>query len=434
MEQRVRIERLVHEGYGLGYLNGRVIFVPHVIPGEELEVEVISVRKGVQWGKIKRILVPSPQRVAPFCPNYIACGGCEWQHIAYPAQLEYKRQILEDTLMHLGGLKDIAVKPCIRSPSQRGCRSRVRLHWQDKAGLGYYRPRSHEVISIETCPLLTEGINTCLQRLSAYLRFYPLKGLNEVQMMEGTDSQVIITLLFRFWPEYHNWIKNIEEIEAAGVVVVAGDRRQTVAGWDYANIATTGWNFRVSAGAFFQANIGLLPIMMQQVVEPVESGIIGAELYSGVGVFSLPLSRKLDKLMAVEWNRRAAADALANLSANKINNIAVYALSAEDGLALLSSRNIRPDLIAADPPREGMSETVRRGILKLSPRQILYISCNPATLARDLKTLSAGNSYRLTEIQPLDMFPHTSHIETISALEPDSGFAVIPGESGRCWL
>ncbi len=417
MKQTVRIERLVHEGYGLGYLNGRVIFVPQTIPGEELEVEVTSVRKGVQWGEIKRILVPSPQRTTPFCPNYIACGGCEWQHIAYSAQLEYKRRILEDTLRHLGGLKDITVSPCIPSPLQLGYRSRVRLHWQDKVGLGYYKPKSHEVIPIETCPLLTEGINACLQRLSAYLRSHPLKGLNEMQIMEGTDSQVIITLLFKFWPKSHDWIKDIEKIGAAGMVVVAGDRRQTIYGRDYANIAIDGWNFKAAAGSFFQANIGLLPVMSREMIKPVESGATGAELYSGVGVFSLPLSRQMGKLMTVEWNRRATADVQANFIANKIKNVAVYALSAENGLTLLSSRNFRPDLIAADPPREGMSEAVRREILKLSPRQIIYISCNPATLARDLKTISAENIYRLMEIQPLDMFPHTSHIEAISTAE-----------------
>ena len=207
-------------------------------------------------------------------------------------------------------------------------------------------------------------------------------------------------------------------VEAFGAVARVGHHRSLLWGENHSTVSVGERTFRVSAGSFFQANPGLLPALIREVLNTVGTHDIamGVELYAGVGVFCTMLSERVENLVAVEWNRDAAGDAAHNLKANGIGNVEVISLSAEEALDLFRSRSIKPELVVMDPPREGLSKAVSEKLVRMSPRQLVYVSCDPATLARDIRFIMASGAYRLERIAPVDMFPHTSHIECVCSL------------------
>jgi len=412
-EKKVKIDKIVCDGYGLGFLDGKAIFVPYSVPGDVVEVENVSRRKGVEWGSILQIVEASPNRVEPFCSHYSTCGGCDWQHIEYSCQLEYKRSIVEDTLERIGGLSDVCVKPCIPSPIQKAYRRRVKLH-RDGKNLGFYKQRSNVVVPIETCPILSDEINLCLKQLSSYTAEHGVPEFKDVEFIQGSEAGVVMTLLSR---KLGGHSLSADDIPAcSGASVFAGRRVESLWGKDYVEISLGGLVFRFASESFFQANTALLPELVRCVTGAVEKCRAGLELYAGVCVFGSLLSEKVDVLTAVEWNRRAVDAALINLRSNNIDNTAVYRLSVERGLDLAAAKKPMPDFVLLDPPREGVSKDAYKGIEKLSPRQIVYVSCNPATLARDIKKFISSGNYSLQYVQPLDMFPHTSHVESVAVL------------------
>jgi 23S rRNA (uracil1939-C5)-methyltransferase len=417
METQITIERLVSGGHGLGRINGKVILVPFSAPGDVVTLDEVPARKGVNWGNIKRILSPSPARISPFCPHYTLCGGCQLQHIAYEAQLECKRLMLDDALRRLAGLKDVEVCACVPSPAQTTYRSRARFHCH-RDQIGFHKARSNVVHPLESCPLLSDRINACLSRLAAHLSSHPLKGLSEIQMMEDNGGRVVLTLEMDGLPGV-KVVDGLREVGAAAAVARAGRRTQQLWGESHCAVSVDGRTFRVSPSSFFQANASLLPGLVQHALAAVrgDAPAMAVELYAGVGLFSIMLSERVKRIMAVEWNRDAAENAAANLTANRIENVETLALSAEDALDSLIAEKAKPELVVMDPPREGLSNSVRSKLLDVSPQQMIYVSCNPATLARDLKSLVSTGRYRLEHVTPLDMFPHTAHIECVCSLE-----------------
>jgi 23S rRNA (uracil1939-C5)-methyltransferase len=423
MESRkTKIEKLVSGGHGLCRLDGRVVLVPYSAPGDEVLLEVAPTRRGVGWGSIRRILAPSPSRVSPFCPQYTQCGGCQLQHISYPDQLEHKRLIVEDALRRLAGLKDADVDSCIGSPAPVAYRNRVRFHCH-RGKIGFHKSRSRTIVPLEHCPLLSGNINTCLKQISSVISGRHVEGLSEIQMTEGTDSRVVLMLEMDSASDAGFTGDLQENVAVSGAAVRIHHRRNLLWGEDRSAISVEGRTFRIGQGSFFQANTRLLSVLIQEVLDTVGTRDIetGVELYAGVGVFSIMLSDRVRNLVAVEWNRDAAEDALVNLKAHRIENVEVMTASAEDATDLLLSRNIRPGLVVIDPPREGLSKTVCHKLIQMSPQQLIYVSCDPATLARDIKYILASGAYRLEKIKPLDMFPHTSHIECIASLVRKQG-------------
>ncbi len=421
-QEEICIERLVYGGYGLGYLNKQVVFVPFSAPGDKLLIERTSFRKGVQWGEIKQIIKPSPSRTTQFCPNFGVCGGCQFQHISYSSQVQFKQLTLQDTVTRLSKLRDVKINPCIESPIQKGYRNRVRLQWMDKCGkkgLGFYKPRSHKLVPIEHCPILSDEINKCLGQLFLHLCKNPISELREIQLTKGSDSQVLLTLIAHSFPKSNSYLNKLRDnVDVSGASICVKSINKTLWGAKHTNVFVEGNKFQAGNNAFFQANISLLPKLIQYILKIITAKNInaGIELYAGVGVFSVPLSRKVKTLFAVEINRQAATDAVTNLDINKIKNVVLYPLSAKDGLDILSAK-CSPELILIDPPREGLSKTICNKLIQIAPQQLIYISCNPSTLARDLKILLDSGIYEISDIQPLDMFPHTSHIESVCNLQ-----------------
>jgi len=418
---KLKIDRLVYGGSGLGFLNGQAVFVPFSAPGDELEVEIVSEKKGVHWGEIREIISPSASRVAPFCPHFTQCGGCQWQHLSYADQVAWKRGVMEDTIRRLGGVKQAEVENCIPSPQDRGYRHRVRLHVDtdsQRSLIGFYRPNSHEVVPIDNCPLLPAEMNCLLKQLSALLGKCPMANLTEIEMAQGSKGKPVLHL--RSTGELPA-LDEFRSLPVDGVVVDSGDGKETIQGRDFVTISVAEMDIQAGSNVFFQGNLCLLPAFADRIVEMTARCDQAVELYSGIGIWGCLLSEKVRRLFAFESNPPAAQDALTNLRNLKIGNIVSSSTSAKAGLSMMLKKGIKPDLIIMDPPREGLSKNVCKILLEIRPEQMVYISCNPATLARDIKMLLADGHFRIERIQPLDMFPHTYHIETIVRLVRNAG-------------
>jgi 23S rRNA (uracil1939-C5)-methyltransferase len=413
---KLKIDRLVYGGSGLGFLNGQAVFVPFSAPGDELEVEIVSEKKGVHWGEIREIITPSVSRTTPFCPHFTQCGGCQWQHLSYADQVAWKRIVMEDTIRRLGGVKQAEVENCIPSPKDRDYRHRVRLHVDtdsQRSQVGFYRTGSHEVVPIDNCPLLPAEMNRLLKQLSVLLGKYPMANLTEIEMAQGNKGKPVLHL--RSTGELPA-LDEFRTLPVDGVVADLGNEKETIQGRDFVKISVGEMEFQVGSNVFFQANLGLLPAFADKIVEMTARCDQAVELYSGIGLWGCLLSDRVRRLFAFESNPPAAQDALTNLRNLKISNIVSSSTSARAGLGMVLKKGIKPDLILMDPPREGLSKNVCRRLLEIKPKQMVYISCNPATLARDIKMLLADGHFRIERIQPLDMFPHTYHIETIVRL------------------
>lgn len=413
---RLRIDRLVYGGSGLGFLDRQAVFVPFSAPGDDLEVEIVSRKKGVHWGKIREIIAPSISRTPPFCSHFTKCGGCHWQHISYTDQVAWKQRIMEDTICRLGGITHVDVKSCIPSPEDKNYRHRIRLHVDtdsQRSQIGFYRPGSHKIVPIDDCPILAPGMNSLLKQLSALLKEYPTPNLTEIEMVQGNKGRPILHLRSK---GRLSSLSELQLLPVDGIVFDSGNGKETIQGKDFVNISVGDMEFQAGSNVFFQANLGLLPTFADKILEMIGRCDQALELYSGIGIWGCLLSDRVGKLLAFESNPLAAHDALTNLRNLKIGNIVSHTTSAKAGLSMMLKKGIMPDLIIMDPPREGLSKNVCRKLLELKPEQMVYISCNPATLARDLKMLLSDGQYRIDQIQPLDMFPHTYHIECIVRL------------------
>ncbi len=380
-----------------------------------------------------QIVSASSCRTEPFCV-YGRCGGCQLQHISYENQLEQKRLIVEDALRRLGGLRDVEVGSCVASPENTGYRSKVRFHCGG-GEIGFHMTRSNTIVPVERCPLLPDGMNAWLKRVAKCLSAQPMRGVSEVQITQDSDSHTILTFIREQAKGERGKAKGREEEEnnlllasfgdrdnrewgsggAVGVAVRVGSETRHLWGEKYSMVWVEGRVFRVSPGSFFQANTSLLPALVHEVLGAVKSDHVdtAVELYAGVGLFSIALAGRTRRIVAVEWNRDAVEDAIANLEANRITNVEVMAKSVEDALDLLISQGMKPELVVLDPPREGLSNVGCRKLLQLKPQQMIYVSCDPATLARDIKVILATGGYRIEKVTPFDMFPHTAHIECV---------------------
>jgi len=273
------------------------------------------------------------------------------------------------------------------------------------------------VIPITSCPILAEEMDGYLKKLSSSFLAEPNRKSAQINMIKGSNTPVCFAMTLKVADNDSLWIDSLKKMNFSGVEIKTSNRKKKIFGKNYVEVSIKNKIFQVSNGAFFQANKSLLPTMVEHISETNDVGGLGVELYAGVGIFSTFMSSKFDNLVAIEWNRQAVSDAKANFIKNNVNNAAIYPLSAEDGLSMLIKKNKKPNFILVDPPRDGLSKDVCEKIQKLLPKQITYVSCDPATLARDLKKITSTGIYKINQIQPLDMFPHTSHVETIVRLQ-----------------
>jgi 23S rRNA (uracil1939-C5)-methyltransferase len=429
----LQIEKLVHGGKGLAHQDSLAVFVPRVLPGETVRVLVNRPRKGFAEGQLVEIVTPSADRVAPLCRVYGQCGGCQLQHTTVDAQLELKRAILTETLARVGGLHDVSIPPIVPSPENFGYRSRARFAVLQaaprEAALAYHEEASGRLIAIGECPVLAPSLNAIVAHLNNILSFSKKMSLQEVSLAassSGAGEVVIHYLTERATrADAEAWFEKVREGGLIrGQALLAGRGRETrrfSEGDSALTEVIAGCTLRITHGSFAQANWKLNAALGDTVKHwafdrPDTSPLRVLELYAGIGNFGLPIAREGALVTLVEGNRLALADAKDNAKVNHVGRCRFRAMSAEAMLAVSAAGEY--DLVIVDPPRTGLSKEALAGLIRLRPPRILYVSCDPATLARDLRAIVAAD-YRIARLQAYDMFPQTMHMETVVELVGD---------------
>lgn len=398
---------MAHGGDALGRHEGKVIFVPYAMPGEEALVEIVEDKGSYARGRLVEILSPSPHRVDPPCPHFGPgkCGGCQWQHIAYQSQLELKAAVVGDQLARLGRLPNVPVKPIIPSLSPWHYRNHVQFTVSDDGRLGFVATDGRRVETVEICYLL----HPLLEELLAALEL-ELPELARLSLRAGanTGDQMMIF-------ETHDDLPPALEsdLPVSCVLLLSDGTPVNLIGNNYLTEAVAGREFHISASSFFQVNTAaaeeLVRVVGEYLAPTGDETLLDA--YCGVGTFALSLADKVGQVIGIEEAAGAAADA--RLNASEMANVEFIEGSVEAVLPKLD----RPiDLVVLDPPRQGCKPEALTALIELAPRRIVYVSCDPATLARDARKL-AGGGYRLLEVQPVDMFPQTYHIESVALWE-----------------
>ena len=401
----ITLTDMAHGGEALGRHDGQVVFIAGAIPGERVLARLTDVRKRFARADLVEVLEPSPERVKPPCRHFGVCGGCHWQHIRYEAQLGLKRQIVGAALGRIGGLLDAPVSPTIGMAEPWHYRNHVRFTIAPDGSLGFLAARSHQVVPIEECylphPILEDVLASLDLELSDLERLSVRAGVNT------GDQMLILELATAELPE-------LELDTPVSCVVLTPDGLPLVlAGRDSFVEELAGRRFKVSAESFFQVNTEGAAHLVRLVTEALapKADDVLLDLYSGVGVLGLSLAQRVGSVIGVEEDPMAVDDALFN--AGSAENISIIEGRAED---VLSSLERPVDLAVLDPPRAGATPEVLRALASLAPRTIAYVSCDPASLARDLARLLEGG-YRVRGVWLVDMFPQTYHVECVVALD-----------------
>jgi 23S rRNA (uracil1939-C5)-methyltransferase len=365
--------------------SGRVLFVRGAAPGDLVRVRVVEPHKRFARAEITELVRAGAQRTQPQCAIHGVCGGCGWQHVAYAAQLEAKRAILRDALVRVAGVPKqalvagVAVTP---SPEPYATRSRARLLFA-KGEVGYRRARSHELVATRECPILAPPLARTLAELAAA----PPAGTGELEIACGDDGAVSVS----------------------GARTPGFTERAVV-------LATRGGEVAISPRGFFQAHTTARRALADAVLERAGGGERALELHAGAGFFTLGLAQQFGALIAVEADPRASADLRANLARAGRENVRVLAQRAARALKSPDVTRFEAEVVVLDPPRTGIGESEAAALAQLGARRIVYVSCDPATLARDLRVLLA-RSYRLASCRGFDLFPQTPHLEGLAVLE-----------------
>lgn len=381
----VRVERILPGGMGLAHADGRTFLVGLAAPGDLVRVRIENVRGSVAFASIVEVLEPSPLRIDPPCPYFGRCGGCDFQQLNYPAQLESKVEIIRDCFRRIARIELSGEIPITPSPLE--WRYRARAQWQhddERKRMGYYERGSHRICDIAECPVLVDELQTTLQGLRERMGAGSLPyEAEDFQAVAGDEGVSLAPPLDDDKPS-----------EASRVIL--------------------GHRYHFSAEGFFQINQSLLPSLVAHSVEGAH-GETAVDLYCGVGLFTLPLARRFRLVTGVEGNPSAVAYARRNLRDAQLENAKVERAGVGDWLKENAVIHAPVDLVLLDPPRTGLEEGATGGILALRPRRITYVSCDPATLARDLREIVAGG-YSIESVAAFDMFPQTHHVETIVML------------------
>lgn len=421
----VKIEKLVYGGEGLAHSEGQTVFVPFVLPGEVVAVRPTERKKKFVRGQLQHIITPAAERMVAECPHFAACGGCHYQHIPYGQQLEVKQQILRETLSRLGRVKWESEIHAHASP-EFGYRNRAQWKLRqlgDRSAMGYFRSSSTALLPVERCPIVSPRLEAALAVLRQLLAGGRLPGtLREVEaFVDERDEKLLLNAScteFEGSPAAlaETLRETLGDVESILLHESSRDRFELF-GPGHITYRAAGAEFRVGHLSFFQVNRHLVDEMTLTVTEQA-TGASVLDLFAGVGLFSAPLARGCEKLAAVESNEAAVRDLQTNLAPAGAKAQAVCA----DAERYLAGVTEPPDVVVLDPPRAGVAPAALQQLLRLGPARIVYLSCDPATLARDLGGLTGAatgspGEYQIREMHLFDVFPQTYHIETLVTLQ-----------------
>ncbi len=453
---KLKIEKLILGGEGLAYQEKMVVFVPYTCPGDEVIVEVQEVKYNYARAKLLKVVHPSEEREAPQCKYFFRpkleqfCGGCNWQHLKYAVQLNYKNRLVEETLKQLGGidLNKIKINPPIPSPNIWRYRNKMQVpigKQKSKVVAGFYAPQTHKIVDFHDCLLHSALLNRILQEFKQLLAVSAIpiyddhtgQGLlrhlilrqsfahNKVQLTfvlkDGRLAKIkpLSRKLAAKFPQIQGVFVNINPFKTN---VILGKETIKVHGKEYLAERIGAMDYFISAESFFQINPGQTENLYNRIADfiPDKESVLW-DVYCGCGIIGLHCAGLVKKVYGVEENKSAVSDAWNNARKNNIYNAQFFEGKAEKVLNRLFSGHqpaARSSIVILDPPRAGCAPQLLEMITQANPQRIIYVSCQPSTLARDIKFLQTKN-YLLKEIQTVDMFPQTSHIECIAVLDPN---------------
>jgi 23S rRNA (uracil1939-C5)-methyltransferase len=433
-----------HQGEGIGRINNFTIFVPGAILGERVRVKIIEVKKNFARGRLEEIILSSPHRTKPLCPVYYLCGGCHLQHIAYEKQLEMKKEIVENALEKIGN-QNIKALPTIGMKDPWRYRNKGYFQVNQEKGrvqLGFYKAGSYDFVPASGCVLFSSQINRLvsyleeqlsLQKVTVYNSKTGEGNLRNILIRESRSTAKIMIVFFtkeynlgfeqnvlndlvRTFPQVVSIYQNINRSTKA---VLLGKVFRLLKGKPDLEDALGPFKFKISPRSFFQVNAVQAEILNEKVLE--YANLIGEETvidsYCGTAAISIYAAKQAKKVYGIEVEKSAVRDAKINCELNGISNLKLFSGKAEEWLYKWRKNSEEVHLVIVDPPRRGCSSKVLKGIVKIKPKKIIYVSCNPATLARDLKYLTKDGNYKLEKVLPVDMFPQTRHIECLASLE-----------------
>jgi 23S rRNA (uracil1939-C5)-methyltransferase len=404
----ITLEKLTYGGEAMGRLpDGRAVFVPFGLPGEQVRVELAEDKKNFARGKLLEVLTASPDRIAPKCKHFGKCGGCHYQNLPYEKQLTAKTEILRDQLQRIGKIENPPVKPMVASPLAWNYRNHVQFHLTEDGKMGFVNSGGNAVLPIEECHLPEAGIDSFWRDL----QFESDEEVERVSLRAGGDGELMVVLESES-PETPEL-----EVEAdVSVIHVFDDHPVVLAGEGHLFFDILGKDFRVSAGSFFQVNTKMAEKMVEHLMTcvPVSLSTTLLDLYCGAGLFSKFFAAKCEKVIGIESSESACEDFAFNL--DEFDNVELYEGAAEEILPALANQLKSQTCAIVDPPRAGIERHALDALIQIQPQVITYVSCDPSTLARDAARLISGG-YRLVEVTPFDLFPQTYHIESISIFE-----------------
>jgi 23S rRNA (uracil1939-C5)-methyltransferase len=414
---RCFINGVTHNGEGVARNDGKATFIPFAIPGETVEVEITDEKRKFRRARLTEIVDSSADRITPCCPHYYDCGGCAFQHVSYPKQLELKQQVVQETINRIGKI-DLQVKPVIGMDTPWRYRNKVTWHVKrinGKLKMGYYLNDSHRIINIDTCKL----ISIEMENLSLYIKSR-LEELNlpdncEIVVRQSSLTSKLMLVFSGAGTDNVNLNLLVDYPELDSIYSIDNEFYTLLHGEAYLQEEINGLHYDISALSFFQVNSTqtskLYNIAKSYAHAKSKTRVLDA--YCGIGSISLQLAKTARKVLGVESYAPAIKDAVNNKYKNNIFNCDFITGPCEVIIPQLLDEF---DIVVLDPPRSGCSKDLIHAIVNISPKRIVYVSCNPATLARDL-ALFAQEGYESLEIQPVDMFPQTSHVETVVLIE-----------------
>ena len=451
MAKRPSIEKTIHgtcvdlsfEGKGVVKAEGQTYFVPGIFPGEEGDIAFEYSRAGANFGKVIRLDKVSPDRIQPRCKICSACGGCCFQQLDYAAQLVYKRNKVKEQFRKIAKM-DVDPLPCLGMEDPYFYRNKIQMPFaKDNRGnlyCGFYKENTHVIVPVDTCFIEDERAKKVLdavKRLGKSFKIEPYyedegRGLLRHVLIRVAKhkEQVMVVLVTAkdVFPSRNNFVKAlikecpfittvVQNINGRHTNVILGDVEHVLWGPGYIEDVLCGISFKISAKSFYQVNPTMTEVLYQKAIE--FAGLSGKETvfdaYSGIGTIGMVAAKHCEKVIAVEIVKEAVADARRNAKANGVANIASYCDDASSFMVRMAENKQKVDVVFLDPPRKGSDKRCLDAICKLAPSRIVYVSCDPSTLARDVAYLS--KKYCLEKLQPVDMFPHTFHVESCVLLE-----------------
>ncbi len=436
----IQIKGLGSGGEGVGKIEGFTIFVDGALPEEYIEAGITNVKANYAIGKLESIIQPSPYRISPPCTIAHKCGGCQIQRMDYQKQLEYKTQLVKDSIERIGKIKDVIIHQTIgmNTPFNYRNKAQFPIGMEDgKAALGFYAKRSHRIVPQHNC-LIQHPVNTKISSIvKAYIDKYNLsiydeekhKGLlrhlvTRVGFITG-EIMVILVANGESIPNIDNLVKRLTyeipeivsiylNINKEKTNVILGRENKLIYGKKDIEDYIGDIKFKISPLSFYQVNPIQTKILYEKALEyaDLKGDEVVYDAYCGIGTISLFLAQRAKKVIGIEILQEAIKDAKENARINKINNVDFYVGKTEEIIPQLYKNGERADVVVVDPPRKGCDRKLLDTIIQMKPKRVVYVSCKPSTLARDLNYLEKGG-YKAKEIQPVDLFPHTNHVETV---------------------